>query len=398
MKPFYRKGRATLHIKVKKPDGSWSRAINTQTTDVTAAENFALMLQTSVDKGGDVDGGPLTVRTYGERWIKGRHEDGISTANDEDSKLRLHIYPHIGSMPLGEVRPRHIIDLVKQVRRTKRLISIGPGKYAHAEDTIAPRTVRNIITVAQSMFRDAVREELILASPVVLNRKDLPKKRDKDPEWRTTAIFTRSEIELLISDERIPQDRRVFYALMFLTASRFGEAAALRWRHYDTRPKPLGRISVGLSYDTKSRKVKETKAQQPRTVPAHHVLAAILAEWKLSGYATFFGDNPKPDDLIVPSRQGDHRSSGHGLKKFHQDLARVGLRRRRQHDTKRTFKTIALDDGANESRLSWITHGRKAGVDAMYDEPPWGALCEVVQAMRIQRRNTPVAEFGKQHS
>lgn len=385
MKPFRRKGRAGLHVKVKKPDGSWSRAINTHTEDMTAAENFALMLQASVDKGNAIDGTPLTVQTYGEQWLKGREEDGVSTFKDERGRLRLHVFPHIGSMPLGEVRPRHIIELVKQVKRTKRLVATGPGKYAHGEDMVAPRTVLNVMAVVHTMFRDAVRAEFILASPVVLTRKDLPKKRDKDPEWRSTAIFTRSEIEQVISDERIPQDRRVFYALMFLTSSRFGEAAALRWRHYDTRPQPLGRISAALSYNTKKKKTKETKTEQPRTIPVHKVLAAILAEWKLEGFEHFFGLKPKPDDLIVPSRQGRNRSANHMLKKFHKDLNKIGLRPRRQHDIKRTFKTIALDDGANESRLAWITHGRKNDIDGMYDEPPWGALCEVVLAMRIKR-------------
>ncbi len=36
-------------------------------------------------------------------------------------------------------------------------------------------------------------------------RGELPAKTDKDPPWRSAAVFTREEVERLISDERIPE-------------------------------------------------------------------------------------------------------------------------------------------------------------------------------------------------
>ena len=61
----------------------------------------------------------------------------------------------------------------------------------------------------------------------------LPKKVDKDPDLPREAIFTREEVERLISDPRIPEDRRVLYGLKALAGLRHGEAAELRWRQYD---------------------------------------------------------------------------------------------------------------------------------------------------------------------
>jgi hypothetical protein len=43
---------------------------------------------------------------------------------------------------------------------------------------------------------------------------------------------------MLISDRRIPPDRQVLYALEGLAALRHGEAAGLRWRHWDNALKP----------------------------------------------------------------------------------------------------------------------------------------------------------------
>jgi len=40
--------------------------------------------------------------------------------------------------------------------------------------------------------------------------------KDARPEWRDQAILTKAEAEALISDPRIPGDRRVLYAILIL--------------------------------------------------------------------------------------------------------------------------------------------------------------------------------------
>jgi hypothetical protein len=44
------------------------------------------------------------------------------------------------------------------------------------------------------------------------------------------------------------------------------------------------------------------------------------------------------------------------------DLDRLGLRRRRVHDTRRTMITLALNDGARRDVLQGITHGFKGDI------------------------------------
>jgi integrase len=86
------------------------------------------------------------------------------------------------------------------------------------------------------------------------------------------------------------------YAVMFLGAMRFGEAAALTWRDYDAKASPLGKLVVEKSYSSKTHDVKATKTDNPREMPVHPTLARILAEWKLEGFGAFMGRAPKPDD------------------------------------------------------------------------------------------------------
>jgi hypothetical protein len=74
----------------------------------------------------------------------------------------------------------------------------------------------------------------------------------------------------------------------------------------------------------------------------------------------------------------------HGLRRFHEDLERLGLRPRRQHDTRRTFISIARADGARPDILRWATHGPTGDVVDVYTTLPWATLCEEVAKARIE--------------
>ena len=92
--------------------------------------------------------------------------------------------------------------------------------------------------------------------------------------------------------------------------------------------------------------MKGTKTENPREMPVHPTLAQILASWRDSGFEHLTGRPPQPDDPIVPSRRGAYRNVNSSLRRFHEDLERIGLRVRRQHGVRRTFISIARADGA----------------------------------------------------
>lgn len=164
---------------------------------------------------------------------------------------------------------------------------------------LAPRSIYNIYSVVSAVFRYAKLADLIEQSPCVLDERHLGPLIDKDPEWRSTAVFTHEEADTIISDARIPPDRQMVYAIELLAGVRPGEASALRWRHYDPTMRPLGKLLVAKSYGTRVGE-KTTKTDAVKHVPVHPTLAAMLAEWKLDGWAAMMGRAPGPDDLIVP--------------------------------------------------------------------------------------------------
>ena len=336
MGSVFRRG-GKLWLKFKNVAGEWTNkssglAVGDEKKARALLEKTEARVRARVEAGETEAEGPLTVKQYAARWLARR-----TTVTKKDDEGRLeHVMGALGAMKLAEVRPRHIRSVVTTLA---------------TESGLAPRTVRHVYGVLHTMFHDAVVDELLDASPCVLKRGDLPKKVDADPAWRPTAIFTRAEVEGLISDARIPEDRRALYALLALAGLRFGEAAALRWSAYDPTLAPLGKLVVASSYSVKKKAVKSVKTERPREVPVHPTLAKVLASWKLGGWERMIGRSPRADDLIVPSRLGACRSVNHSLKRFHEDLERIGLRPRRQHDLRRSFITIARTDGARKDGI-----------------------------------------------
>jgi hypothetical protein len=83
-----------------------------------------------------------------------------------------------------------------------------------------------------------------------------------------------------------------------------GEAAALRWRHYDPAIKPLGKLLVARSYNTRKNREKSTKTDAVKHVPVHPVLAAMLAEWKLDGWAEMVGTRRRRITVVARRQRG----------------------------------------------------------------------------------------------
>jgi len=101
---------------------------------------------------------------------------------------------------------------------------------------------------------------------------------------------------------------------------------------------------------------------------------------------------------MVPTTDGKHRGeprdSRPSLKHFHGDLDRLELRRRRQHDVRRTFVTLCLADGARKDVLRWVTHGPEGDIVDLYTTLPWEALCDEVAKLKIERREANVIPFS----
>ncbi len=319
---------------------------------------------------GRVPARPATVAAWSEDWGKGRPQLDLGRLNN-------HVVPSLGAKRLVDVTQDDVRELVKSWR--------DGGK-------LAPRTIRNVYWAMSRMFSDAVTKGLLSKSPCVLVKGDRPKIRDKDRRWRQTAVFTRSEAQQLFTDARVPADRRTMWGLAFLAGLRLGEVSALRWRDYDPVRKPLGCLHVSSSFTRINKVEKGTKTEVTRQVPVHPALAELLAGWRATGWAKLFGRQPGEDDFVVPNREGRHLNDQNVNESRTIDFAALSMRRRRFHDARRTFISLAQDDDALPHVLKLVTHGAPASVMDLYTSLPWAKLCDAVG--RLQLGGTTGAPLG----
>jgi integrase len=309
-----------------------------------------------------------TFRAYRLNWVAERKRNNVGSAKDDEVRLK-HVQKDLDELDMRDIRPRHLEEAINRLKREKKL---------------APRSIRHIGGVLSVLFRSAYAEDVIPANPLPFRRGILPAKKDAKPAWRATAVFAREEVELLISSPLVPDERRMRYALFFLTGCRLGEVSDRRWRDYDDAREPLGCLHVHSSFNTKRQESKETKTGVVRLVPVHPVLARALAAWRKGGAVKLLGHEPRPDDLVVPGPGGKHLTTSVGWKRLAEDLRTLSLRPRRLHDARRAFVSLALTDGARGDILKWVTHGAPGDVMSLYTTLPWPALCEAVLHLKIR--------------
>lgn len=374
------------------------RDVSAETEDRAKAERFLRDLErrvrAEIEAGVTEQTGPMTLSRYADRWIAERKARGVASARDDEARFRDYVRRALGEMVLADIRPRHVRELIR---------GLEVLKDAEGKAKLAPRTIRHVYGVLRVLMNDAVADELLDSSPCVLRarRNELPKKRDKHPRWRVTAVYTVEEVERLLSDPRIPAVRRALYALLFLTGMRISELVARRWRDLDTTARPLWKLHVHSAYVLKQGVEKpHTKTGVEREVPVHATLAKVLGEWKLKGWAEWTGRaGPSANDLIIPgpkkyrtsrARPGEFLSSTVSLEWLQTDCELLGFPRRRQHDTRRTFVSIGRGHGASKDLLTWVSHGAEGSQVDDYTTFPWEDLCEEVAKVRVSLREGKV--------
>lgn len=347
------------------------RQVSSGSDDEAFARRFLASIERKVAAARSVgiDLEEITVEKFAERWIKDRELRGIGSWKDDQGRL-AHALPMLGKMVLDQVRRGDVRTAISQITASGKL---------------APRSVRHVYGALRVMFSDAVADGLITATPCTLKerRKEIPPKQDADPAWRDTAVFSPEEVEQLVFDERVPRDRRTIYALLFLGGMRIGEVAARTWADWNESWAPLSKLACRTSFNRKQKRVKGVKTDRPRDVPVHPFLARILADWREAGWREFRGRDPKPEDLLVPSRTGIHLRDPVVLERLHADLAMLGLRQRRTHDTRRTFTSLCIAGGARKDLLRWVTHGPEGEQIDDYTTLPWETCCEQVLKLKL---------------
>ncbi len=336
--------------------------------------------------------GSLTVARFFEAtWLGLRKTRKPYAWKTDASRMRHHFLPKFGGRALADLATDggevEVLDWLESL----------PSHIAQRRrgTKLAPRTVWNVASIVRVFFGDALERHVISRDPCAIWRADkhLPAKVDKEKGWRARAGFTLEQVVTLTTDERIPEDRRMLYALRFLGGGlRPSSEANARWRDLDRTMRPLWRLTISSAFDSTNGVEKDTtKTGVDIQVPIHPVLQRLLEEWWAEGWERFMGRPPTSEDFLLPREDGAQRRVWTTLDRFHGDLDAVGLSRQRQYENRSTFRNLALRNGASEFHVNLITHPKPRQASDLYTRPEmhWPQMCAAVECIDARAWDDP---------
>ena len=165
-------------------------------------------------KSGFAEDRDTTFETYATRWLERQVKYAPGTLASYRRMLER-VYPYIGAIKLGELRPMALENLLIELR-----------KRTHQGKPIQEATVQKYLTVVSAVLSDAKQNEIIGKNPARM--VDLP-----DTEHRQQFIPTDEQAQYFLnalSEEHILY--HAFYVLAIYTGCRRGELCALRWKDF----------------------------------------------------------------------------------------------------------------------------------------------------------------------
>ncbi len=248
----------------------------------------------------------VTLGSWGTTWLARRRSRVRWFANDK-SRWSLYVAPSsLASMPLAELRPRHVRAWLADLSETKR-----------DGELLTTRTVRHVLNLVRKALADAVDEEFLTTNPAAGMK--VPR-RQGAAESAVREYLTAAEVETVERGENIPEAARLLYVVAIYTGLRQGELWGLRWGDVldgDVRPSVVVRWSH-------TNAPKNGKVQPVPLLPK-----AREAFARLRALAVMDGDGPDGEALVFPSPRGHQRpvsdDAGWSSRKVH-GRPRVGHR------------------------------------------------------------------------
>lgn len=279
----------------------------------------------------------ITFEDFGRLWTSGelarRYPDHVktkATANDDESRLKTYVYPHIGSEPVCAFEGRNGLDLVERV--VIGLPPVGPTFRAASRRQIL-QAVHRVLSLAVYPAR------LISANP--LPRGFLPKASGE----RAKSYLYPDEDARLMEYREAPLQERLLYGILAREGLRVSELLDLTWRDVD-----LTRGVLTLD---------ENKTDEPRAWAMDPGVVMALRLWR----ERFVPRVPQSRPILADSRW--RRIDRYGIaERLRMYLRAAGVTRPqlfessenrialRAHDLRATFVTISLALGKSEA---WIT-------------------------------------------
>jgi integrase len=365
------------------------RGFNTR----AAAAEFRRAVTSTVDAGSYIAPAKITLGEFLDTYLAGLRRSP-QTVTGYRRKVRLHITPHLGHLPLGKVTAAHLNALYMTLAMEGSPGGRGP---------LAPATIREVHHIISGAYTAAIRQDLVLTSPT--RKADPPTERQIKASRPAARVWAAADVAAFLRATAADRDAAL-WRLLITTGMRRGEALGLHWADVDLDHGRLAiRYSVGKDRpelehaDGSIRRTRQlicgpTKSNRPHNIsldPA--TIAAMRAHQNRQAVDRLTVGNRWCDRDLVFCRSGyrlPRNESAGGLLdpdrisvRFVQAVELAGLPRIRLHDLRHTWATLAQIGGIAS--------------DASFDElcdrcDCWQRRPVAIDACVVLRVNTPMMQ------
>ena len=272
-----------------------------------------------------------------------RRPKSPSTVMMDEGRISRHIKPLLGRSPARSVTRAVVQRMADDIAKGKTAGSFSGKLRGRAVVTGGATTAARVVELLGGIYTWAEKRELVPGpNPVrgVEKAKGAPKDR----------VLTREELKALgraIRDAELPSPAAAACArLIALTGLRREEAAGLTWREVD---------DVGSCLRLQD--TKTGRSTRPLGSAAIELLAAL----------------PRSSKWLFPNRQGT--GSADLKKRIAAIFDAAGLTDARAHDLRRTFASIAAEQGYSDATIGELLgHARRGVTSRHYIRRPDAAL------------------------
>ncbi|MGN0661149.1 MAG: tyrosine-type recombinase/integrase [Oscillospiraceae bacterium] len=272
-----------------------------------------------------------------------------STYEMYEAYITKHIIPALGHLKVKDIRPAHIQDFVSA-------LSSRPKKERSGEDSgerLSSSTVRRYLTVLQSIFKQAMKLQLITTNPASTEFLTLPKSVAPKVE-----IFTKQEAaKILECLEKEELQFQVLIQLAIMTGARRGELVALKFTDFDFINKKMTIERAAMKLKGQKTQIKPPKDYEIREVALNDYCLTLVEMLKKekNKERERLGSAWHEGGWLFTQWNGEIMNVQTPTKQFSKFLEKNGLPHRKFHALRHTSATLLLYGGVNikqvQSRL-----------------------------------------------
>ncbi|KDN98959.1 tyrosine-type recombinase/integrase [Pseudomonas donghuensis] len=289
--------------------------------DLFPGSDLALSAQAAIPSFGE----------YAQLWLDSRHIVG-GTRNNYKSSFNLYWMPYLGLRRIDMITPTMLRGIIANIEWSSTGVK------------------RNAIIKLASVFKTAVLDGLIAKNPTSSLDKPKAVKKVVDP-------YTRDEAERIIAHlyktlHKYSQIYAPFFEFAFFTGLRPGEAMGLQWDDIDLEARTANIRRIIVDGQPEDR----TKTKHHRVILLNErALHALRQAQRLADLRRIASKSATPTSPFVfqPGKGGMWiREPSVTIKHFKLALKALGIRERRQYDTRHTYATMCLMAGMNPAFIA----------------------------------------------